>query len=1113
MKNEQEKELFEKLRDDLMAMDPVWFVEKYLTLDGNPFKLSGNGYKPLADIYRYIGVKALEPNGLPVIVVKGRQVGMTTCASALEMYFMGCGLFGSSGKPPIRVIHAWPQLELAAAYSKTKLSEMINKSVPAAVQEVRKDKKPKTHMGSLLDQSSPTNDSLTFKQFVNGNHLWIESIGLDGDRVMGRQLCLETELPTPNGFIKLKDLKEGDDLFDEQGNVCQVTKLHPINLTPEAYKITFDDGTTVDACSEHLWKIYIKGNIERIKNTKFIYNNLNKNIEIKSFISGIEQIFKIISVEKIESKPMRCITVNSSSHLFLITKSCIPTHNTADVMFFDECFPSYQQIATNQGKKTIGSLVKNHLEKKENPLILSFNEEKQIFEYKKITNAWKKGKRQLIKLSFNGKKIECTPNHKFLTEFGWKEAKDIEIGTLIKSHHDTNKYVRSLNNDQYQIILGSFLGDGHISNHGNSKFRLKVIHGKKQKDYCNWLAEAFDCKINYIKENGFSKNEAFNFTTKLFGLNRNFPKTKNSCPQWILDEIDLRGIAIWFMDDGSITRRWKNGMCATISTCSFDEDSQKRFVKKFESLNIKCKYKKYSNNYYLIFNKLEIDKLLKLISPYMHSNLNYKTNYETEMYNWNFKENEYNWLVLDNKENLNYYRNVYDIEVEDNHNFVISPNTYGKNLGGPIAHNCQKTTDLAIGNSLKVLTTAKYGNKGVQVFFGTPRKKGSSFHKRWQMSTQQYYHLGCENCDQYFPLYTPGSNDWEKIWLRGYIVKCTHCGHEQDKLKAQDRGKWFPMKSEEDEDTKLMGFHINQLYMPMFTKEDIVNEQPGIHPINTERVYQNEVLGEFFQGDSSPITVEEIRDNCADIGRKFSGRIDSADNQIVVLGIDYGAKSDLENLANPDKIKNVGQSYSTAVILSVKGPGLLHVEFATKFKRNDPESKKALIEKMMRQYSVNLAVGDIGYSNDFSYIMNQAHGERYIVSRAHSRMNNHVKFDNSGIPEITFERDFYIGELYDQMKKGMIRFPYGDYEKVAWLVEHCASMDIKPSISRAGEPSIHYVKGGTPNDGFMALLNAYLAYKFLITKGFTNNGFGSNNQSIKDMNKPLVCGGYISRRF
>ena len=73
-------------------------------------------------------------------------------------------------------------------------------------------------------------------------------------------------------------------------------------------------------------------------------------------------------------------------------------------------------------------------------------------------------------------------------------------------------------------------------------------------------------------------------------------------------------------------------------------------------------------------------------------------------------------------------------------------------------------------------------------------------------------------------------------------------------------------------------------------------------------------------------------------------------------------------------------------------------------------------------------------------------------------------------------------------------------------------MEIKPAISRGGDPSLHYVKGGTPNDGFMALLNAYIAYKFLITKGFSSNNPALQNQSLKDQNKPLIVTGYIKRR-
>lgn len=625
-----DKDLFLKLKKDLLNLDPVYFCENYLTLDGKPFRLRGNGYKPFAEVYRYIGIKALEPNSKPLIIVKGRQVGATTMASALEMYFMGCGLFGTGDKPPIRIIHAFPQLELAAAYSKTKLNQIISSAVPVAQDPDAKKTaaKPKSHMQALLDQSTATNDSLHFKQFTGGNHVWIESVGLDGDRIMGR---------------------------------------------------------------------------------------------------------------------------------------------TADVLFFDEV---------------------------------------------------------------------------------------------------------------------------------------------------------------------------------------------------------------------------------------------------------------------------------------------------------------------------------------------------------------QKTTGMAIGNSLKVLTTAKYGkpSKGVQVYFGTPRRKGSDFHKMWQTSSQQYYYLGCEKCDKHFPLYTPGSDEWKQIWLYGYIVKCTHCGHEQDKRQAAERGKWVSTKDPNDPDCQMIGFHLNQLYMPMFTREDIDAEMPGKHPINTERVYMNEVLGEFFQGDSSPITPEEIKEKCADT-RKFTPQIipavGGANQQIVVMGIDYGARADLEQLANPEKVRVSGQSYSTAVILKANGPNLLSIEFAHKFKRNDMEYKKGFIDQLMRQYSVTLAIGDIGYSNDFSAVLHQIYGDKYLVSRAHPKVNDHVKFSADAYPkELVFERDFYIGELYEQMKKGMIRFPYGDYEKIAWLIEHCCSMEIKPSISRmGGDPQVHYVKGSTPNDGFMALLNAYLAYKFIITRGFTTNNPFVQQANFASGNKPLVMTGFIPRKF
>ncbi len=617
-----DKDGFENLKNSLLHMDPVWFCENYLVLEGTPFRLTGNGFKPFADIYRYIGIKALEPGSKPVVFVKGRQVGGTTMAGALECFFMGCGMFGQHGRPPMRIIHTFPILEQSAGYSKSKLSSLISSSILVPGASQRKGEIPKSYMQGLIDSNHESSNSLSFKQFVGGNQLWIDATGADGDRLRGK---------------------------------------------------------------------------------------------------------------------------------------------TADLLFIDE--------------------------------------------------------------------FQDTPSE-------------------------------------------------------------------------------------------------------------------------------------------------------------------------------------------------------------------------------------------------------------------------------------------AVQNILNMLKQAKYGEpgKGVRVFFGTPKKKGSDFYKLWQASSQQFYHLGCEGCKGFFPLYTPGSDDWEKIWIHTFVVKCPDCGCEQNKNAAAERGKWVASANPNEKD--YVGFHINQLFMPHISKETILSEKPGTHPTNSERAYQNEVLGEFYQGDSSPITMEDIETFCADKGRKMRSRIPLEEGVKVFLGIDYGARSDLEQMADHNKQKSQGQSYTTAVILTAKGPKLFSIEFGLKFVRNDLESKKTLIDKLMRDYSVNLCIGDIGFSQDFSTMMHTAYGDRYLVSRAHNKVNDKVKFTADAYPkEIVFERDHFIGELFELLKGGNIRFPYGDYDKIGWLVQHCASMDIKPTMSRFGDPTIHYVKGGEPNDGLMALLNAYIAYKFYVTDGFKIKNPLIMEQNMKTKKAPLAITGFIKRRM
>jgi Phage terminase large subunit (GpA) len=427
----------------------------------------------------------------------------------------------------------------------------------------------------------------------------------------------------------------------------------------------------------------------------------------------------------------------------------------------------------------------------------------------------------------------------------------------------------------------------------------------------------------------------------------------------------------------------------------------------------------------------------------------------------------------------------------------------------------QDITKEAIENTIESLKQAHWGRQpgGIQVYFGTPKRKGSNFYQIWQESSQQYFYLGCEKCKDFFPFYTPETEEWKKIWLYGFIVKCTHCGHEQDKREAAERGKWVATRDIKDPAVKYAGFHINQFLLPKMRREDIEAAMPASSPTNTERKFQNEILGEFYQGDATPISIDDIREQCGDPERGMRARIIPGEEQLVLLGLDFGGKSDIEALANPEKAKQ-GQSYTTACLLTVKGPNLFSIDLALKFSRNDPEHKKGVIENIMRQYSVNLAVGDIGYSNDLSHTLHTMYGDKYLVSRACGKILDKVKYIPEAYPkELAFERSYHISEMYELLKKGQIRFPLKDADRLYWAMEHCCNMEMKPSIPRnGGDPEIHYIKNG-PNDFAMALINALLAYKFYITGGFKIKNPNMMRQPTKKKQGPLAILGRIDRNF
>ena len=373
----------------------------------------------------------------------------------------------------------------------------------------------------------------------------------------------------------------------------------------------------------------------------------------------------------------------------------------------DECFPFNTAIHTSDGIIYIGSLYEKWKTKQKLPKILSYNQNTKEFEYKNITHAWRKERKELIKITMSKKIIKCTPEHKILTKKGYVQANRLIIGDIILSKYDNNHIenivCKALNDDQLQIIYGSYLGDGHIQHlRFYKRHRLSIIHGEKQYEYCKWKAHMFGIKndnIKYIEKNGYSQKPAYRFITRCFDLENELPKNTKIVPEWLINNIDARGIAIWYMDDGS-NNIISNGNYVTLHTNNFDIDIQQLFVNKFKTYNINCKIKLTNRNYYyLTFNKENSIKFLDLVRPYILDNMSYKLNIANDNhYLWDNKFLNYGTLIVSNIsyiENKGYNRcktpYVYDIEVSDNHNFVIGTKvgpSIKSYIDGPIVSNC-----------------------------------------------------------------------------------------------------------------------------------------------------------------------------------------------------------------------------------------------------------------------------------------------------------------------------------------------------------------------------------------------------------------------------------------
>lgn len=381
--------------------------------------------------------------------------------------------------------------------------------------------------------------------------------------------------------------------------------------------------------------------------------------------------------------------------------------------------------------KKAKNIYKNFQNKKETE-VYTFNHSKGIFEFKKITAAYKQQKEVFEVSLSNGKKLNISKDHpicdikgqyKPLDSFNigdrvlflGKQQSNVEIDLKKKEDIEYN-YPEQETDDIYQILLGSLLGDGSIHKKENNNAYFYEQHCLEQSDYLKWKESILSKKFHtrYANSNsGYTGNKSIRLETgNSFDLNKwvNFRKNIDLEKLYKLSPL---GLAVWFMDDGS------SNQTLEFHTQSFSyEDVLKLKSVLYYNFNIIVEpyrvknYNKEGDFYYTLRGSVsEKYKLYKICKDHIHPNLMYKfekligitikkcsicesehTTKETNNLSTvcnsticrSIKYNQLKDVKIESIESKG-VKEVYDFTVEGNHNFFANQ---------ILVHNCIDEVDV-----------------------------------------------------------------------------------------------------------------------------------------------------------------------------------------------------------------------------------------------------------------------------------------------------------------------------------------------------------------------------------------------------------------------------------
>lgn len=233
-------------------------------------------------------------------------------------------------------------------------------------------------------------------------------------------------------------------------------------------------------------------------------------------------------------------------------------------------------------------------------------------------------------------KIAFTRNHQIRTPGGWREAQEIVVGdrVMLAQPH-------LLSEPQWQVILGSLMGDGALSppvrkDAASARFRLG--HGAKQAEYLAWKVSLLGNIRHSLTTD--TKGAVFADFTPLAELDElrravYLGDGKKHFSWEYLKALSPLAFAIWYLDDGSFVLRSKGlqdrtrGGSGRIEICveAMSPGTRQRmvdFLRDMYNLDVKLVLKGARQIPFIRFTTRASELFQEIIAPYVPECMEYK---------------------------------------------------------------------------------------------------------------------------------------------------------------------------------------------------------------------------------------------------------------------------------------------------------------------------------------------------------------------------------------------------------------------------------------------------------------------------------------------------------